>query len=379
MHKNEIGQDFGFQNSNIGVPTQQDGGESLNFPLSHKNVDIRLKENFKLFVTGPSRCGKTVFVSKLLENIHAFSKLPPMSVLYIYKVWQPKYDEIKSLGVNFIEDNDNVVNNIKSRVSGQPMLVIFDDLIGSSSLKNIANLFTVDARHMNISLVFLTQRMFVNDESFRQISQNCDYFCIFKNPRNSSEIRTLAQQMTPGNMILVKIYMEATKGPFSYLFINLTQECDEKFKYLSHLFDNLGRVNVYIVEGQRYRKDVGYGNFNAIAFKNNNEQMIQFIPYQDRTYNQQIYQPRLSNITHIGMPQTNFNDGHVRYELKNVKGTSNIVQNTPKVETVGVNAQTQPMQYDEAGTNTNLVNDRFAQTQPMQHSEAGTNTSLPSY
>ena len=91
---------------------------------------------------------------------------------------------------------------------------------------------------MNISLVFLTQRMFVNDESFRQISQNCDYFCIFKNPRNSSEIRTLAQQITPGNNILVQIYMDATKGPFSYLFINLTQECDEKFKYLSHLSDN---------------------------------------------------------------------------------------------------------------------------------------------
>ena len=25
--------------------------------------DIRLKENFKLFISGPSRCGKTVFVS----------------------------------------------------------------------------------------------------------------------------------------------------------------------------------------------------------------------------------------------------------------------------------------------------------------------------
>ena len=44
---------------------------------------------------------------------------------------------------------------------------------------------------------------------------------------------------------------------------------------------------MYVVEGQRYRKDVGYGNFDAITFRNNNnEQMIQFIPYQDRTYNQ---------------------------------------------------------------------------------------------
>ena len=28
-----------------------------------ENIDIRLKENFKLFVSGPSRCGKTVFVA----------------------------------------------------------------------------------------------------------------------------------------------------------------------------------------------------------------------------------------------------------------------------------------------------------------------------
>ena len=116
-----------------------------------------------------------------------------------------------------MEDNDNVVNNTKPCVTGEPMLVIFVNSLGSSSLKNIAHLFTVDARHMNISLVFLTQRMFVNDESFRQIYQNCYYFSIFKNLRNLSEIRTLAQQMTPGNMILVQIYMEATKGLFSYL------------------------------------------------------------------------------------------------------------------------------------------------------------------
>ena len=118
--------------------------------------DIRLKENFKLFISGPSRCGKTVFVSKLLENIHTFAKLPPSNVIYVYKVWQPKYNEMMSLGVNFMEDNNNIVDDIKSTVSGQSILVIFDDLISSPSLKNIANLFTVDARHMNMSMVFLT-------------------------------------------------------------------------------------------------------------------------------------------------------------------------------------------------------------------------------
>ena len=66
------------------------------------------------------------------------------------------------------------------------MLVIFDDLIDSSSLKSIANLFTVDWRHINILMVFLTQKMFVNCDHFRQTSQNSDFFCILYNPRTMS-------------------------------------------------------------------------------------------------------------------------------------------------------------------------------------------------
>ena len=56
--------------------------------------------------------------------------------------------------------------------------------------------------------------MFVNNEHFRQILQNSDYFCIYKDPRNSSEIRTLAQQIPPGNLGLIKFYKEATKTHF---------------------------------------------------------------------------------------------------------------------------------------------------------------------
>ena len=121
-------------------------------------MQLRLKENFKVFVSGPSRCGKTVFISKLLENIHTFAKVPTTKVLYVFEVWQPKYDEMHALGVNFMEDRDNIVDDIKTHVSGEP--------------------------------------------------------------------------------IFVSIHAEDTKWPFSYLFfINLTQECDPKVRYLSYLFD----------------------------------------------------------------------------------------------------------------------------------------------
>ena len=53
--------------------------------VNHDIYDIRLKENCKVFISGPSRCGKTVFVSNLLEKINKFAKMPPTRVIYVYK------------------------------------------------------------------------------------------------------------------------------------------------------------------------------------------------------------------------------------------------------------------------------------------------------
>ena len=59
--------------------------------------DIRLKENFKLFLSGPSRCGKTFLVADLLHNLHTVTKDPPSFFIYVYKTWQCKFDEMENL------------------------------------------------------------------------------------------------------------------------------------------------------------------------------------------------------------------------------------------------------------------------------------------
>ena len=134
--------------------------------------DIRLEENFKLFLSGPSRCGKTSFISTLLENISSFAKQPPTKNIYIYTLWQTKFDEMQGMVNVFIKDNSNILEQIKTYVTGEPMFIIFDDMINSTSLPDIAWLFTVDGRHMNLSMAFLTQQLFVNNEHFRQIYSN---------------------------------------------------------------------------------------------------------------------------------------------------------------------------------------------------------------
>ena len=185
---------------------------------------------------------KKLFYKYSFENISSFAK---QDYLYLYSLAEKSYEMYGMVNV-FINEISNILEQIKTYATGEPLLIIFDDMINSNSLSDIALLFTVDGRHMNLSMAFLTQWIFVNNEHFRQISQNCDYFCLFKNPRNSSEIRILAQQLTPGRLDLIEIDNQATKPPFSYLFINLTQNCPPELKYIYNMFENI--LKVYVVE-----------------------------------------------------------------------------------------------------------------------------------
>ena len=260
--------------SHINPSSSSNNNKKKKIPVIHDNssqkFDLRLKENFKLFVSGPSRSGKTVFVKELIKNLDIFAKAPPKIITLIYKVDQPIYHE---MGVDFlVQDGPNLKQHLLQIAQGRSMLCIFDDLINSTSLGDLGDLFVVDGRHLNLSLVFISQRLFVNSEEFRQISQNCDYYCLFKNPRNAQEIRTLAAQMTPGKLELVKYFGEATQDPFSYLWVNLTQECPPLVKYLSHLFNIDHVVRAYnngkMVE-MRDLLNKGRTNFEEMYFNTN--------------------------------------------------------------------------------------------------------------
>ena len=63
------------QHVNLQTPTQHLFNPQSSAQDMYNSYDIRLKENFKLFISGPSRCGKTFFVADLLENVENFRKL----------------------------------------------------------------------------------------------------------------------------------------------------------------------------------------------------------------------------------------------------------------------------------------------------------------
>ena len=208
-------------------------------PMSEVKVDLRLIPNFKLFICGPSRCGKTYFVYSLISNIKRFCQSPPDKVVYVFGANQA-WDEWEQVIDIFIPENDDPINKIYDLSKSYRLCVIFDDLLHSKDMyAAIAKLFTIDGRHNNMSLIYLSQRFFVNDENFRQITGNADYYALFKNPKDPSQINHLSYRMTPrgSDSSLIGAYKVATLKPYSYLFVNCTQTVEEDYKYLGSLFE----------------------------------------------------------------------------------------------------------------------------------------------
>ena len=100
-------------------------------------------------------------------------------------------------------------------------ICIIDDLVQSASGNQLVeNLFTY-GRHLNLSVVFVSQNLFYTGKKCKTISLNSTYIVVFKNPRDQSQIRHLVCQMVPSKPKFVQAaYEEEMKDPCRYLFLD---------------------------------------------------------------------------------------------------------------------------------------------------------------
>ena len=63
----------------------------------------------------------------------------------------------------------------------------------------ILDIFTKKSHHRNISIILLTNNIFAKDTCMRTMSLNSHYLMLFNNPRDRSQIKFLARQVSPSN------------------------------------------------------------------------------------------------------------------------------------------------------------------------------------
>ena len=119
-------------------------------------------------------------------------------------------------------------------------LIILDDLLNeSNSSQDLTKMFTQTAHHLPCFVIFVSQNLFPKGKDARTRSLNTHYYVIFKNPRDKSQFEVLARQMLPTKYkTLVEVFEDATRQPYGYLFIDFTQDCEDKYRYRTNLFQH---------------------------------------------------------------------------------------------------------------------------------------------
>ena len=190
------------------------------------NVDPRLQVPFTCIISGPSGCGKTVLVSKMLCSENVFT-IKHDKILFFYQCWQPLYEKLLRTIKNISFHNSLPSSFEESGLfnGGGNHLIILDDLMTESvGSLDILKLFTMFRHHKGISVMMLSQNVFMQGKYARTLALNCQYYILFNNPRDRLQIRVLGSQMFPHDpKFLVQAYNDAVRKPYGYLTVDLTQ------------------------------------------------------------------------------------------------------------------------------------------------------------
>ena len=208
-----------------------------NVPVMDYDI-FKLHHPFSMLVAGPRGAGRSEFVKQLLALKRFIMTDPPERIVWFYGRHQP--DLFRSLAQELpcIEFYEGLPTNIEDMFNrSKRNICIIDDLMQSASGNQLVeNLFT-NGRHLNLSVVFVSQNLFYNGKKCRTISLNSTYIVVFKNPRDQSQIRHLACQMFPSKPKFLQVaYEDATKDPYRYLFLDFHPNSPEFARVRGNIF-----------------------------------------------------------------------------------------------------------------------------------------------
>lgn len=193
-----------------------------------------LKHPFTAILAGSSKDGKTWFLKDLLNFRKTMIQPPPDKVVWFYGIYQKFYDEIEN--VEFVE---GFPSNYTEYL-GMNTLFILDDLMTEGANdKRLTNLFSRGSHHMSLSVIFTTQNLFHKGTEMKDVRLNTQYLFLFKNRRDLSQIMHLGRQLYPGRLkFFQEVFADATKKPFSYLLIDLSNDTEEEYRLRAQILPN---------------------------------------------------------------------------------------------------------------------------------------------
>ena len=161
------------------------------------------------------------------------STTPPKEIIWYFSEYQPAYRQLLSFPrVRLVQGLPNLAELRKG--ASEPKLIVLDDLMSDVKDSEIGQLFSKGVHHWGVSVVFIVQNIFYGGRTARV---NAHYLALFKSPSDKLQVSTLARQMYPKQTkFFLEAFEEATSQPYTYLFVDMTQECPEDLRLRTNIF-----------------------------------------------------------------------------------------------------------------------------------------------
>ena len=188
-------------------------------------IEATLPVNFRCIISGPSNCGKTFLLKKIILARIYFDKL------YIIGHTGDQYEGVESYNRrsrNSVDNNADVefVKDIKDLPSPDQLpkdlkkLRILDDV---RAKEPVINEFFCRVRHNNCNMIYLNQNLFTIDR--QRVRENCNLFILFE---QRVKVLISIYQDFFNNVELsyndfANICNKVWKEPYNYIVIDITK------------------------------------------------------------------------------------------------------------------------------------------------------------
>ena len=174
-------------------------------------------DTFRMLICGNSGSGKTnLLFHMLMKPLLYYDEI----YLYARNLEQDKYKRLMQkmremshkFGYEILSvSNDEITPVTEMGYEDNQKLVIFDDYVCDKNQRQIVDYF-IQGRHKNCSVIYLSQSFYKTPKDIRL---NCSHYCLYEFPSSREANRISSELGVDKN-----VYREATKKPFSFLYVN---------------------------------------------------------------------------------------------------------------------------------------------------------------
>jgi len=207
------------------------GGDERFHPRPSLSDDLKFRNLFMCIVSGSSGSGKSSFCVRFLQNLGYLYIEPTFvgGIIWCYgeKSAVPSRHQLPA-NIRF---NEGVPEDLGS-ANGEACLVILEHLLNDVYSKQVCELFTRGSHHRNVSVILITQTLFLQGRCCRDSSLNAHYTVALKDVRDKKHFTYLASEVYPEDSIgQYNAYLDATQEPHGFLLFDLTQETNDGLRF----------------------------------------------------------------------------------------------------------------------------------------------------